>query len=362
MRQYRENSFDDGTPKNPFSVAEMAKKEITPDKEIKTMPETTPSESTNDSVQQKTLTVAQSLQALLDGSTGISEDVTLELTGLKERVQLLESDVDFLVKKAENQPKKLSIKIGTSEYKDAGVQHKQFPLILTLIGNKIKCALIGGAGGGKTTTCENVAEFLGLKYYYSPTVYEPYSLIGFMDANGDYVETQFFEWYTKGGLFLFDDTDRSIPKALTAIHAGIDNGKMAFPHGLFEQHPDCVCIFTMNTYGRGQDRQYVGANQLDGATMDRVAKVNFDYDEDLEIIWADPQSDKENEYIAQVQAWRKACYDLRIQHIISPRASINGCTALRAGVDIKTVHELFIWGGLEIEQKRKIKEKAVKNA
>jgi cobaltochelatase CobS len=43
---------------------------------------------------------------------------------------------------------------------------------------------------------------------------------------------------------------------------------------------DCI-VATANTFGTGADRVYVGSLQIDGATLDRFAFLEWPYDEGL---------------------------------------------------------------------------------
>lgn len=71
--------------------------------------------------------------------------------------------------------------------------------------------------------CQQVAEALGLDFYFTNAVTQEYKLTGFIDANGNYQETQFYKAFTKGGLFFLDEMDASIPETLIILNAAIAN-------------------------------------------------------------------------------------------------------------------------------------------
>ena len=73
---------------------------------------------------------------------------------------------------------------------------------------------IGPAGTGKNFIAKQVADALGLDFYFSNAVTQEYKITGYGDANGEFVKTQFFDAFTKGGLFLLDEMDASCPEAL----------------------------------------------------------------------------------------------------------------------------------------------------
>jgi hypothetical protein len=109
-----------------------------------------------------------------------------------------------------------------------------------------------------------------------------YKLTGFIDAQGRIVSTAFRKAFEFGGVFLFGETDASMPGALLAFNTALANGWMDFPDGVVQKHPDFRVVADANTFGTGADRLYVGRNQLDAASLDRYAVLDWPYDEALE--------------------------------------------------------------------------------
>lgn len=208
---------------------------------------------------------------------------------------------------------------------------------------------VGPAGSGKTTLAAQVAKVLKRKFYCENRVTSEFKLIGFMNAQGKYVRTQFRDAYEKGGVFLFDEVDASDPDAMVALNSAIENGFCPFPDKMVERHEDFVCIAAGNTYGRGADRQYVGRNQLDASTLDRFVVITMDYDEDLEM-----QLAGNPEWTQYVQRVRAATEAEKVRHIVSPRASINGAKLLASGMSRQEVEETVLWKGLEAQQRVRI--------
>lgn len=209
--------------------------------------------------------------------------------------------------------------------------------------------LVGPAGSGKTTLAAQVAELMKLNFYMESRVTSEYKLIGFLDATGKVVRTQFREAYEKGGLFLFDEMDASDADALTAFNAALSNGMCAFPDKLVKRHENFHAIAACNTFGRGADRQYVGRNQLDAATLDRFVVLEVDYDEQLEI-----EICGNAEWARRVQKVRHAIIVEKVRHIVSPRASIMGARMLAAGMDRAVVEEACIWKGLDASNRARV--------
>jgi ATP-dependent protease HslVU (ClpYQ) ATPase subunit len=231
-------------------------------------------------------------------------------------------------------PKLPKVKIGTA--------HRFLPTLLQAVMAGCSPFLVGPAGSGKTTLCEQVAKSLGRPFYMAARVTSEFKLVGFVDAYGKTVRTQFREAYEHGGVFLFDEVDASDADALTAFNAALSNGYSEFPDGLIKRHPDFVALAAGNTFGRGADRQYVGRQQLDAATLDRFQIFEVDYDEQLELALAGNA-----DWVKFVQAVRRALDAEKIRHIVSPRASIAGAKMLAAGMDRQLVEEACIWKGLD---------------
>lgn len=165
-----------------------------------------------------------------------------------------------------------------------GIQHEKFETVLKFVANDEPVFLTGPAGSGKNVLCKQVAEALGLKFYFTNAVTQEYKLTGFTDAMGNYQPTQFYEAFTKGGVFMLDEMDASIPEVLVILNAAIANRYFDFPApiGYVEAHPDFRVIAAGNTVGSGADYQYVGRNQLDAASLDRFAIVKIGYSEAIE--------------------------------------------------------------------------------
>lgn len=160
-----------------------------------------------------------------------------------------------------------------------GVLHEKFDEVLAAVSLGIPVYLVGPAGSGKNVLCKQVADALGLKFYFTNAVTQEYKLTGFTDAMGNYQPTQFYKAFTEGGLFMLDEMDASIPEVLTILNAAIANKYFDFPApiGYKEAHPNFRVIAAGNTSGNGADFQYVGRNQLDGASTNRFVYEDVDY-------------------------------------------------------------------------------------
>lgn len=257
------------------------------------------------------------------------------------------------------------------------IMHHKFPLLASAVAARVNVMLVGPAGSGKTTACEKIAEALGLQFYATGAVNSEYKLTGFIDAHGRIVSTAFRRAFEFGGLFLFGETDASSPGALLAANTALANDWMDFPDKLVKKHPDFRIVADANTFGTGADRLYIGRNQLDAASLDRYAVIEWGYDEALEASLVGlpapkgspvpasilPREEEEVRGLAarwfdRVRKVRGAVSDLKVRHVVSPRATINGTKLLAAGWDWHNVEESVIWKGMDSDTKAKVAAKA----
>jgi cobaltochelatase CobS len=234
-------------------------------------------------------------------------------------------------------------------------RHKAFAKALAIAGQNIPLALVGPAGSGKTTACEQIAEALELPFYMLGAVTGAHEFLGYVDAHGKYQTTPFRHAFEHGGLFLGDEFDGSDPAAPLVINSALANGHMAFPDSPtpVKKHPSFRMVIACNTYGMGADRVYVGRNQLDGATLDRFAFLDWGYDEKLERLFSDNES-----WVDRVQSLRRGVAKEKARVIISPRATINGAKLLAAGLTRDDVETLCIWKNVDADLRRRIEAAA----
>ena len=257
------------------------------------------------------------------------------------------------------------------------IMHHKFPLLAAAVAARVNVMLVGPAGSGKTTAAVKAAQALGLPFYGTGAINSEYKLTGFIDAQGRIVSTAFRQAFEHGGVFLFDEIDASLPGALLAFNAALANDWMDFPDANVKRHENFRVIAGANTFGTGADRQYVGRNQLDAASLDRYAVIEWNYDEALEAALLGipapkgapvpasilPRHEEEVRSLTinwadRVRKVRGAVVDLKVRHVVSPRAAVNGVKLLAAGWDWHNVEEAVIWKGIDADTKNKITAKA----
>lgn len=230
--------------------------------------------------------------------------------------------------------------------------HKCMPVLLRRVRIKQNCLIVGPAGSGKTHAAHMVAEALGLKFY--PMSVGPQTsksdLIGYVDAHGKLVRTVLREAYEHGGLFLLDEVDAGNPGVLTILNALLANSVCSFPDGVVAKHENFRCIAAGNTYGQGANRQYVGRQQLDAATLDRFVGIDWDYDESLESKLGASQPD----WVLYVWALRKAADKLGIKRVFGTRRIQQGTALLDDGENLDDVKNDTVFFGCPAEDRKKL--------
>lgn len=200
--------------------------------------------------------------------------------------------------------------------KITGVTHEKFDTVLNLVNGDIPVFLTGAAGTGKNVMCKQIADSLGLEFYFTNAVTQEYKLTGFIDANGHFHETQFYKAFKNGGLFFLDEMDGSIPEVLIMLNAAIANRYFDFPNEKVKAHKDFRVIAAGNTFGTGADIEYTGRYQLDAASLDRFALVEIDYSPKIE----DALANGDNELCEFIRAFRKATNKVGIKHLATYRS------------------------------------------
>lgn len=250
----------------------------------------------------------------------------------------------------ERKPLEVIINLNQKKKIDLGLQHFQFPNLVKLVATGLNIFLVGPAGSGKTTAAINVAKALEVEFHFTGAIASEFKLTGFINAQGNIVSTEFRKAYENGGLFLFDEIDASYPQAVLAFNAALSNNYMDFPDKRITRHEKFYCIAAANTYGQGADRQYVGRNQLDAASLDRFVFIDWKYDEKLET-----ELTKNESWSNYVQQARKVVEELKIRHVVSPRASMHGATLLAIGIEQAVVEQTCLWKGMDEATIEKIK-------
>lgn len=227
-----------------------------------------------------------------------------------------------------------------------GVHHKRFPQLLRYMQSGNHIWLYGPKGTGKTTAAHNAANALGRGFASDGITGEEHKILGYMDAHGRYVSTNFRKAFETGLVYLADELDSWLPPATMALQSALANGFCSFPDGLVKRHESFQFIGAANTAGYGATFEYAGRQKQDGAFLDRLIYLYWEIDEVLEKACAG--NDKWTLYVQDV---RRKVQAKGIKGLdVSPRASIFGAKMLAANCTWEEAQEACLKRGMTDEQ------------
>jgi len=234
--------------------------------------------------------------------------------------------------------------------------HEKFEDIITIVNADVPVFLRGDAGCGKNYMVKQIADALELEFFFSNAITNEYKITGFIDANGHFHETQFYEAFTKGGLFFFDEIDASIPEVLVLLNAAIENKYFNFPTGRVSAHPNFRIIAAGNTFGNGANSTYVGRYQLDGASLDRFAVIDITYDTNVEL----QISNNNRELVDAIHTLRSITLENGIKVILSYRV-ISQITKMEKSLKLEDIMKYTVLKGMHIDDINIIRPKIEKS-
>lgn len=235
---------------------------------------------------------------------------------------------------------------------DFSAQHICFETTYRVIAAGCSPFLVGPAGSGKSTILAQIASAMDLQFYPMSvnSLTSDYNIIGYNDANGQYVPTIFRQAYEHGGIFSFEEIDAGNPNVLTVINNAMSQDKYSFPDKIVQKHPKFILCASGNTYGTGANIKYIGRNPLDAATLDRFVMVYTDYDEKLEARLC-----TNKEWLNWVHDVRRVVNHLEMKLIVGTRAVLHGEKLINAGIPRKAVEQMVVFKGLPMADIDKIR-------
>lgn len=306
---------------------------------------------------------------LVPGLAEIAQQVDARATSRQEAFQrsaarlIAEQCVNRVLEEMERRkPREVIVKVTRDEVtrSASGKTHKMFEHLVKAaslrLGNGYAPGifLAGEAGSGKTTGAKMLAEVLGLSWHFNGAISFPHEMLGFIDAGGRYHRTPFREAYEFGGVYTFDEVDRSDPVALLGVNPHLANGIATFPDKRVTRHRDCIIVATANTWGHGADAQYSGATKLDAAFLSRFpVRIAWDIDEDLET-----ELVGRGEWLNMVRNARQKARSAGLKVMIDTRHALAGAGMLSAGYSLSECAEMTYLAGLKPDQKTMLKRQS----
>ncbi len=234
--------------------------------------------------------------------------------------------------------------------KTQSVLDPNFENILHLVAAHENVYLYGPAGSGKNTIAEQIADALGVDFYYQNTLVTKFDISGYKNAQGEYEETPFYKAWKNGGLFFADELDNSTAEAIIALNAALANGYYTFPNSgeKVAKSPNFYCIAAGNTNGQGATEEYCGRYQMDESSRDRFAFIEINYNKKVEESICGGHLD----VLDFVRDLRSVAKSLQIKLICGYRAISR--LAKFYDMDTKFVLNSFIFKGLSVDDIREI--------
>ena len=241
-----------------------------------------------------------------------------------------------------------------------GKVHEKFAEVLDLAAQRMEILLVGPAGCGKSHLAEQVAKALGLRFgsvSCSAGMSEG-QITGRLIPTGEggrfeYQRSQFVEFYEEGGVFLLDEIDAADANVLLVMNQALANGHLPVPNRIGNpqatRHPDFVLIAAANTFGNGANRMYVGRNQLDESTLDRlrIGQVVMDYDRELEeSILSD------TDLLERLWGIRRHAAECQLRRVVSTRFIAKAATMRAAGRSAERIISQLVCGWTQDERSK----------
>ena len=236
--------------------------------------------------------------------------------------------------------------------------HFQFAQVLAWLRADVPVWLWGPPGGGKTHLGRQLAKALGVAPYVMSIdeTTTANKLLGFQNlVSGEFVQGWLYEPYKNGGLVVIDEIDTGNPGIIAGLNALLANDHYLFPNGeTVPRHASFRVLACANTNGTGAVAGFTARQRLDAATLNRFACLRCEYDQGLELQIAcgipsttGQWSPCEPATAPQCEAWVRWVQSVRgfagNNVLVSPRPSLLGVKALRAGVPVSEVAQALVW-------------------
>lgn len=232
------------------------------------------------------------------------------------------------------------------------VVHPVMARVLRYIAAGENVYLFGPAGAGKNVICEQIAETLGIPFYYDNSVLSKHDLSGYIQPHsGELLETPFYKAVTGGGVYMLDEMDNCAAEALITLNAALANGYYTFPKvGKVKLHPDFHCVAAGNTAGLGATADFCGRNKLDESSRDRFTFVEVDYCPEIESAIAGGNG---GDILEFVRGLRKASKSSGV-YVTAGYRLIKRLATFADGDKVECIND-FVFRGLDIDAQTRLR-------
>lgn len=226
-------------------------------------------------------------------------------------------------------------------------------------GQHLNVFLVGPTGTGKSFACRQLAQLLGLPFYFQSQASEGFDLVGYERVNGVLKVTPFVEAFRNGGVCLLDECDRYDPKASVALNAALANGEIALDSGeVVKRHKDFICVASGNTFGFGGSSDFTAAEKMDLSTISRFqVRLAWGVDPATENAIAAARADNANVaagWLVEVRAVRAAMERLGLPYLADQRCVEAGANLIASGMPLDVVRDVTYLASLDADQRKAV--------
>jgi cobaltochelatase CobS len=241
-----------------------------------------------------------------------------------------------------------------------GLAHVLFTKLVKLFQLRKHVFLAGPGGTGKSQAVTDAFDAIGLEWVSIPLnpMIMGSKFEGFMDAQGRFVSSVFYDAVKNGKGMLIDEVDAGSGGVLLILNQSLANGYASFANGeVIKIHDNFRLGVTGNTIGLGANHLYNERKQLDAAFKDRFVFLWWDFDTKLEreIVNTYLDGDSASQWHEFIMKTRDYCAKNHPKLLVSMRAAKEGASLLAAGFSVEEVlDDVVIKHHIDKESRQKL--------
>jgi len=170
---------------------------------------------------------------------------------------------------------------------NGAIYHEKFDDLVTMVIENDVPYMFGPSGCGKTfMIIKQMSKLFGIDVVTNGYIMYETDILGFNDAKGQYVPSNFYRCYKFGDMVFLDELDNSIASSTIILNSFIgkdENSSYTFPGGdKIKRHPNFRIVAAGNTRGNGRTVSHNTRQKLDESVMQRLTPIEIDYDNRIE--------------------------------------------------------------------------------